>query len=193
MRNVISLISYPSTCYSQLETLIWSEEKMFYKTKKYFFFIFQTLKDPASLLSFWIEDIYVSCLMKIEKHKKPYQISNVVNELMRPQKNLGPNFFQFPCVCPNSLLPKLKPRFNESCRKEDGRISCSTFQVNEWYFLSADIKGHPSKMCLNQQRNYLLYKTKYPAKCCRFVKTIARSFWEYRFYFAMMCEKSQGG
>ena len=108
---------------------------------------------------------------------------------MRPQKNLGPNFFQFPCVCPNSLLPKLKPRFNESCRKEDGRISCSTFQVNEWYFLSADIKGHPSKMCLN----YLLYKTKYPAKFCRFVKTIARSFWEYRFYFAMMCEKSQGG
>ena len=49
------------------------------------------------------------------------------------EENPGPNYFQFPSGCPNSLVPSLKNKYNKDFIKyqKSNKISCRTFQVKE--------------------------------------------------------------
>ena len=50
INRLIHTFCTPSTCYSAVETFIWSKENIFYKTENAFFFILQKSKVPISML-----------------------------------------------------------------------------------------------------------------------------------------------
>ena len=89
------------------------------------------------------------CSIKIEK---PYQISDVINELVRPWENPSSNCSGFQVG--TQIHKQVKQRFHESNKTNKKKADYFAGLSNS--MCGTVSKGQHSKMCLKQQRSHIL-------------------------------------